>query len=274
MESAIMTIFDQIMTFLNGDDLKNVLGMDLRSYIYDAYSLVERLQQHVVGPLALSILAIFILLEFQKISTKVEGAGGAPMLGFEMIIKALIKFVICYIVILRIQDILDGMVIIAGNLTTRILTIGNASTVRDTADAVRQAVSQLSWWSQLVVLLVMCILFLASLVVRVLVQVTIYLRFLEMYIFCAMAPIPMSALPSQEFSVMSKGFFKNFAALDLQGTFIALVLVIYPTIFHRIMEEVGSGIFGIILGLTVYMIALLLSVNKTKGWAKTLMSAS
>ena len=96
MESAIMTIFDQIMTFLNGDDLKNILGMDLRSYIYDAYSLVERLQQHVVGPLALSILAIFILLEFQKISTKVEGAGGAPMLGFEMIIKALIKFVISH----------------------------------------------------------------------------------------------------------------------------------------------------------------------------------
>ncbi|MBO0462310.1 MULTISPECIES: hypothetical protein [Enterococcus] len=274
MESAIMSIFEQIMTFLNGDDLKNVLGMDLRSYIYDAYSLVERLQQHVVGPLALSILAIFILLEFQKISTKVEGAGGAPMLGFEMIIKAFVKFVICYIVILRIQDILDGMVIIAGNLTTRILEIGNASAVRDTADAVRQAVSQLSWWSQLVVLLVMCILFLASLVVRVLVQVTIYLRFLEMYIFCAMAPIPMSALPSQEFSQMSKGFFKNFAALGLQGTFISLVLVIYPTIFHRIMEEVGSGIFGIILGLTVYMIALLLSVNKTKGWAKTLMSAS
>ncbi len=241
-----MTIFDQIMTFLNGDDLKNVLGMDLRSYIYDAYSLVERLQQHVVGPLALSILAIFILLEFQKISTKVEGAGGAPMLGFEMIIKALIKFVICYIVILRIQDILDGMVIIAGNLTTRILTIGNASAVRDTADAVRQAVSQLSWWSQLVVLLVMCILFLASLVVRVLVKVTIYLRFFgDVYILCNGTNSDECFTKSRVFSD-EQGFLQKFRCTRSTGNIHRVSLVIYPTIFHRIMEEVGSGIFGII----------------------------
>ena len=93
-------------------------------------------------------------------------------------------------------------------------------------------------------------------------------------IFCAMAPIPMGALPNQEFSAMSKSFFKNFAATGQQATFIGLVLVIYPLLFIKIMEEVGSGIWGIIMGLTIYMLALLLSINKTKGWAKTLLSAS
>ena len=73
---------------------------------------------------------------------------------------------------------------------------------------------------------------------------------------------------------MSKSFFKNFAATGLQATFIGLVLVIYPLLFIKIMEEVGSGIWGIIMGLTIYMLALLLSINKTKGWAKTLLSAS
>lgn len=33
---------------------------------------------------------------------KVEGVGGVFMFGFEMIMKVLIKFVFCYIVILRI----------------------------------------------------------------------------------------------------------------------------------------------------------------------------
>ena len=266
MEKAIMNIFSQIMTYLNGEDLQNTLGQNLSSYMYDAYDLVKDLQTIVVGPLALSILALFILLEFQRISLKVEGAGGAPMLGFEMIIKSFIKF--------AIQDILDGIIVITANLSAKILAIGASGKVQDVSERVERAVNALSWWEQIVVLLIMCILFLVALVVRVLIQVTIYLRFLELYIFSAMAPIPMGALPSQEFSSMTKSFFKNFASTGLQATFIALVLIIYPMIFARIMKDVGEGIWGIILGLTIYMIALLLSINKTKGWAKTILSAS
>ena len=274
MTDAIMWIFNQIMSLLNGEDLQNALSQNLANYLYDAYQLVKQLQTLVVSPLALSILAIFILLEFQKISLKVEGAGGAPMLGFEMIIKSFIKFAICYVVILKIQDLLDGIIVITSNLTYKVLEIGNAGTVRDVGERVRQAVDSESFWSQLVVLLVMCILFLVALVVSALIQVTIYLRFMELYIFSAMAPIPMGALPSQEFSSITKSFFKNFAATGLQSTFIALVLIMYPILFMKLMDELGSNLWAIILGLTIYMIGLLMSINKTKGWAKTLLSAS
>ncbi|MBM1152935.1 hypothetical protein JQC73_08300 [Enterococcus durans] len=274
MADAIMSIFSQIMVYLNGEDLQNTLGQNLSSYMYDAYDLVKDLQTIVVGPLALSILALFILLEFQRISLKVEGAGGAPMLGFEMIIKSFIKFAICYVVILRIQDILDGIIVITANLSAKVLAIGASGKVQNATEQVRRAVNDLDFWEKIVILLIMCILFLVALVVRVLIQVTIYLRFLELYIFSAMAPIPMGALPSQEFSSMTKSFFKNFAPTGLQATFIALVLIIYPMIFARIMKDVGEGIWGIILGLTIYMIALLLSINKTKGWAKMILSAS
>lgn len=274
MADAIMSIFSQIMVYLNGEDLQNTLGQNLSSYMYDAYDLVKDLQTIVVGPLALSILALFILLEFQRISLKVEGAGGAPMLGFEMIIKSFIKFAICYVVILRIQDILDGIIVITANLSAKVLAIGASGKVQNETEQVRRAVNDLDFWEKIVILLIMCILFLVALVVRVLIQVTIYLRFLELYIFSAMAPIPMGALPSQEFSSMTKSFFKNLASTGLQATFIALVLIIYPMIFARIMKDVGEGIWGIILGLTIYMIALLLSINKTKGWAKMILSAS
>ncbi|MBF8808725.1 MAG: hypothetical protein IC227_11365 [Enterococcus lacertideformus] len=274
MHGAIMNIFNQIMFYLNGEDLQNTLSQNLSEYLYDAYQLVKNLQTIVVIPLSLSILAIFILLEFQKISLKVEGAGGAPMLGFEMIIKAFIKFAICYVIILRIQDLLDGIIVITSNLTYKVLEVGNTGTVKDVSEKVSQAVAEEGFWAQLVVLLVMCILFLVALVVRALIQVTIYLRFMELYIFSVMAPIPMGALPSQEFSSMTKGFFKNFAATGLQSTFIALVLITYPILFMKLMEEVGNSLWGIVLGLTIYMVGLLLSINKTKGWAKTLLSAS
>ncbi|MBO0474624.1 hypothetical protein IGL98_000484 [Enterococcus sp. DIV0840] len=274
MKTAILTLFDTIMTYLNGEDLKSILSLNLSEYMAAAYRLVIELQTTVVGPVALALLSIFILLEFQKISMKVEGAGGAPTLGFEMIIKAFIKFIICYVVILKIQLILDGIIAITGGLTSKILQTGSSGSIVNLYKQINTAVSNLSWWEQLVVLLVMAVMFLAALVVRVLVQVTIYIRFLELYVFCAMAPIPMGALPSQEFSAMSKGFFKNFAATGLQSCFIGLVLIIYPIIFSTILESQANGMWGIILGMTVYMIALLFSINKTKGWAKMLVSAN
>lgn len=268
-----MNLFSQIMWYLNGDDLVNILGMDLSNFMHDAYRISLEIQKTVVAPVAFALLSIFILLEFQKISLKVEGAGGAPTLGFEMIIKAFIKFIICYIVILRIQDILDGILALTGMLTRNILQ-SSGGELRDVYARVSSAVSSMGWWEQLVALLIFCIMFLAALVVRVLVQVTIYIRFLELYILCAMAPIPMGALPSQEFSAMSKSFFKNFAATGLQTCFIALVLVIYPAIFTTLLDQFENGLWGIVLGITVYMIALLFSINKTKGWAKMILSAS
>ncbi|MBE9897087.1 hypothetical protein G8C15_17320 [Enterococcus casseliflavus] len=274
MRTAIMNLFSQIMWYLTGDDLINILGQNLSEFMYDAYKVSIEIQKTIVAPVAFAVLSIFILLEFQKISMKVEEAGGAPTLGFERIIKAFIKFIICYIVILRIQDILDGIVTISGTLTRRILESQVDGSLRELYTRVDSAVSSLSWWEQLVALLIFCIMFLAALVVRVLVQVTIYIRFLELYIFCAMAPIPMGALPNQEFSGMAKGFFKNFAATGIQTCFISLVLVIYPAIFTTVLDSFENGLWGIILGITIYMIALLFSINKTKGWAKMVLSAS
>ncbi|OTP24863.1 hypothetical protein [Enterococcus mundtii] len=274
MTEAVMSLFSQIMWFLNGDDLVNILGLNLSEFMHDAYRISLEIQKTVVAPVAFALLSIFILLEFQKISLKVESAGGAPTLGFEMIIKAFIKFIICYLVILRIQDILDAILLITGTLTQRILESQIDGSLASLYSRVQSAISAMSWWEKLVALLIFCIMFLAALVVRVLVQVTIYIRFLELYIFCAMAPIPMGALPSQEFSSMSKGFFKNFAATGLQTCFIALVLVIYPAIFTTILDNFKNGLWGIILGITIYMIALLFSINKTKGWAKMILSAN
>ncbi len=148
MADAIMSIFSQIMVYLNGEDLQNTLGQNLSSYMYDAYDLVKDLQTIVVGPLALSILALFILLEFQRISLKVEGAGGAPMLGFEMIIKSFIKFAICYVVILRIQDILDGIIVITANLSAKVLAIGASGKVQNATEQVRRAVNDLDFWEK------------------------------------------------------------------------------------------------------------------------------
>ena len=38
MHTAIMSLFNQIIAYLNGEDLQAMLSQDLQSYMYDAYA--------------------------------------------------------------------------------------------------------------------------------------------------------------------------------------------------------------------------------------------
>ncbi|GKS54253.1 hypothetical protein IGJ91_002614 [Enterococcus sp. DIV0765f] len=274
MRSAIMMLFDRMMEYLNGDNIAETLSRGLQDYMADAYRVAGIIQQTIIAPVAFSILAIFILFEFQKISLKVENAGGAPTLGFEMIMKAFVKFIICYIVILRIQVILDAIVALGAMLAGQIMALNRDDFLSSYRNIVDSAVRSLSWWEVMVVLMIFVVLFLVSLVVGVFINVIVYIRFFELYIFSAIAPISMAALPHQEFSSMAKGFFKNFAASSLHAVMIALVLTIYPLIFVNFLNSHRSGMWSLIFGLTIYMIALMFAINKTKGWAKMIVSAS
>ncbi|MBO1085433.1 MULTISPECIES: hypothetical protein [Enterococcus] len=274
MRAAIMMLFTRMMEYLNGDNIADSLSRGLQEYMVDAYEIAGVIQQTIIAPVAFSILAIFILFEFQKISLKVENAGGAPTLGFEMIMKAFVKFIICYIVILRIQVILDAIVALGSMLAGQIMDYNRNDLLGSYYNVVDSVVRSLSWWEVMVVLMVFVVLFLVSLVVGVFINVIVYVRFFELYIFSAIAPISMAALPNQEFSSMAKGFFKNFAASSLHAVMIALVLTIYPVIFMNFLSNHNQTMWGLIFGLTIYMIALMFAINKTKGWAKMIVSAS
>lgn len=274
MNDAVLDLYDEIMKYLRGDSVTQLLTQSLPDFIKAAYNMVVELQQHVIGPIGFSLLSVFILLEFQKISLKVEGAGGAPMLGFEMIMKAMVKFVLSYILLSNIQLVLNAIISLTNTMTSKVLSYpvenGDLANMRA---KVASAASDLSWWTCLIVLLVFAMLFLVALVIQTYIRLVVYLRLMELYLYCALAPIPIGAAPSQEFSSMTKNFLKNFASSALQATVIALVLVIYPTIFEGLIDSMGSTIWTIILGMLIYMLALIFAIQKTGTWAKMVFQA-
>ena len=56
---------------------------------------------------------------------------------------------------------------------------------------------------------------------------TVYGRFFKLYIYVAIAPVPMSAFAGEETSHIGKAFLKSFAAVCLEGAIIVLACIIY-----------------------------------------------
>lgn len=69
---------------------------------------------------------------------------------------------------------------------------------------------------------------------------TVYGRFFKLYIYAAIAPIPLSAFAGEETSHIGKAFIKSFAAVCLEGAVIVLGCIIY-SLFASAPPSVSTG---------------------------------
>ena len=69
---------------------------------------------------------------------------------------------------------------------------------------------------------------------------TVYGRFFKLYIYVAIAPVPMSTFAGEETSHIGKAFLKSFAAVCLEGAIIVLACIIY-SLFASSPPSVAAG---------------------------------
>lgn len=285
MNGAIENLLRDIIYLINVEDATTLIALGLDEFMLNVYNLIMDIQVLIMQPVAYTILAIFILLEIQKISTKVEQAGGAPTLGFELIFKTLVKLIICKIVVDNVQLILDAILGVSNMLVTDIFRYSQDQQIAgQIIETFMSHIRSFNFWQRMTMFMNLLIVSLVALVLKVFIEVTLYIRFFELYIFAAIAPIPVATMPNEEFSSIGKSYFKGFVAVGLQGVFLALVLAIYPAILDGILTRssigsVGGGIplrgpYVIMGSLLLYMLVIFLTINKTKQWAKSVVNVS
>ena len=69
---------------------------------------------------------------------------------------------------------------------------------------------------------------------------TVYGRFFKLYIYVAIAPVPLSAFAGEETSHIGKSFLKSFAAVCIEGAVIVLGCIIY-SLFASSPPSVATG---------------------------------
>ena len=94
-------------------------------------------------------------------------------------------------------------------------------------DVVIRAIDDCGFWESIPLWAVSLI---GSLIVTVLsfiMILTVYGRFFKMYMYVAIAPIPMSAFAGEESSHHAKAFVKSFIGVCLEGAIVVLACIIY-----------------------------------------------
>ncbi|RGS30877.1 hypothetical protein DWY01_05340 [Eubacterium sp. AF22-8LB] len=111
----------------------------------------------------------------------------------------------------------------------------------------------------------------------VIVKLVCQIRFIEIYVFTAVAPLPFCTFCNNEFKHIGISFIKRLLALALQGVFICIVCVFYVQIVNASIGsalDVSSNPTGAMFTMMGYSILLLIAVFQTGGWSKSLLQVN
>ncbi len=246
------------------------LSMGLSDFNNTLYSWVQTIMQSVVMPIAYVILALFFVLELYKASVKVEGAGAGTSFGAEMIFKVMFRMVLCKIAVDSSLLFMKAIYSVSQTITSGISGVVSNGAVSGGIDlvAITTKINTMSLGDQIGMLLELVIIKFGVWILLGLVEIVCIARFIEIYIYIAISPIPIATFPSDDLNQIAKNFLKSFAAVCLQGVFIYLILSFFPVL-------VSSNILGdtSAWSLLLYSIVLTIGVFSSSRWAKSIANA-
>lgn len=243
------------------------------SFNSDIWTSVTGFNNTVVLPIAYTILSLFLLIELQSMMSRADAKG---VDSIYWVGQAMLKIIIAKILMDNMTVIIDAIFEISASLVTsgqNYFTVSDdvavdTQTITDALDG--QSIMSLVGYFIQTVLIQIC-----GSICNQLSLLVIRLRFIEIYVFTAIAAIPFATLASKEYSVIGKNYIKRMAALALHVVLIMVVLWIYTKLVGTAtFSSSGADALGGLSSALGYTILMVIALFQTGGWSRSVLSAT
>ena len=147
----------------------------------------------------------------------------------EHALKLFIRFAIAKIVVTYGMDLMLALFKISQGITTKIMTIANitGSTNSTLPASMIKTIEDCGFFESIPLWAVTLIGGLVVTVLSFIMIMTVYGRFFKLYLYTAIAPIPLSTFAGEPTQSVGKSFLKSYAAVCLEGAIIVLSCIIF-----------------------------------------------
>ncbi len=147
----------------------------------------------------------------------------------EHALKLFVRFVLAKGVVGYGLDLMMALFrIVQGIITTAMNTAGVAAQTAVTMPAeMEEAIRALTFWESIPAWAVSLIGSLVIIVLSFIMIMSVYGRFFKVYLYTAIAPIPLAAFAGEPSANIGKSFLKSYAAVCLEGAVIVLACIIF-----------------------------------------------
>ncbi len=267
-------LLNWLESVVNNSGTAKDLTTSLTDYNAMLWEYSQSVANNVVKPISLTVLAFFLLLEFGNLYKKIDSGGGS--FHIQLLVPIFIKLAFAKllmdnfsVVILAIQGL---AIMLIQRMQTVLPTMNAKGTVNITS--LKDAVDDLGFleqvWAGIIILITVVVAWIANWIARF----AIVMRFFEMYLLTAIAPLPIAAIPSDEYNQWTKNFFKLFGAISLSTVLMYLVLSFYSVLGSSIVRTTGTDFISLTMSILAYNIFLIFLVVRTYSLSKSLIGVN
>lgn len=236
MEQGILYLLQNSIRWLNiaFSDMATLMSTTPDSFGGGTvWGMVTNINEALKG-IGYALLLLFFLMSFLKSTSNFKD------ISIQQIIGLVVRFILVKALIDYSLDILNLMINVSLGATTTIASSAGTYTAAEVPQNVLDAingVAQMEWWEKIPALFQTIPLVLLALVgslvmwvCGIILVLVVYMRFFKIFIFTALAPLPLSSFGSPETSSTGKHFLKAYAAVCLEICVIALAVLIFNAI--------------------------------------------
>lgn len=261
MKGAILFLVNTITSLLNGigaSGANNYLSAGINAFP-DVYSLCAGVANNVCKPVAYTLLTVFLLLDLYQTIMQLSQMGGGNLTAPVSVLRALLKYLAVKWAIDYAPNILSAIFSICTSITSSIggnlgSSLVDTQNLEDAVNAMDSGILE-SFGALILVALATVV----AAVACVAVTMVLLSRFVQVYIFVALAPIPLATLPEAHTAQIGIGFLKGFASVCLQSTVIAVAVRLFP-MFASDIAAASNDIAGFAVQIMTICMVLLVCV--------------
>lgn len=171
-----------------------------------------------------SLLVLFFVVGVMKTC-----GNFAEMKRPEVALKMFIRFILAKASIDYGLELMMSLFNIVKGVISKIMAISGIATIESAVlpDSIITAIEECGFWESVPLWAVTLIGSLFITVLSFIMIMTVYGRFFKIYLYTAIAPVPLSAFAGEPSSNVGKSFIKSYTAVCLEGAIIILACIIF-----------------------------------------------
>ena len=178
---------------------------------------------------ALQAIGYSLLVLFFVVGVMKTCGNFAEMKRPEIALKMFIRFILAKASIDYGLELMMALFDIVQGIIAKIMATSGLASIEQTVlpDSIIQAIEDSGFWESVPLWAVTLIGSLFITVLSFIMIMTVYGRFFKIYLYTAIAPVPLSAFAGETSSSVGKSFIKSYAAVCLEGAIIVLGCIIF-----------------------------------------------
>lgn len=260
-------IFDGVTSIATSDSNLTINLSDFNSSLY-SWSVL------ILKNVAMVMFSLFALLELHHAALSAQGQG-INSIPAELIFKVLFRVALAKLAMDSILLIMTAIYEASTYLTVQInnILVSSPDSPAYDVESLRAGIEDLGFGMQLLDLIIFFVVFLITKIATIYAQILISTRFIQIYVYLAVSPIPASTLLNDQHSATGKNFLKAFASVCIHGTLLFLVLTFFPVIMSGALSQ-STDAAEAVWSAFLYSLVLVFSLGATNRWGKQITGAA